>query len=183
MRNKKQDNLLNEFDNEARDHYLLNYMLEMESKGSILSIKDFHKPFNYKLKIADDAVGASKSRNVDLVETFNYLIGLTVEQYESKIAKGYVRIVGSLPKGRKALIVWRDCEIIGPDDLPKLTLALGIDIEQGADKYGVIYINGDHNLLRPTRNARKQGAKPSPPIYQIETIFLRKMFVSSQDIK
>lgn len=183
QRTKGQTDLLKKLDNDARDDYLFNYLLNVEAQGSILSIKDFYKPFDYKLKIAKDSVGSSKSRNVDLIETFNYLIGLTVKQYDSNMAKGYVRIVGSMPDGKEALVVWRDCESIGSGVLPQLSRTLGIDIEHGADKYDVIYINGDHNLLRPPKSARKQGRKSSPPIHQIEAIFINAMFVFSQGKK
>jgi adenine-specific DNA-methyltransferase len=48
------------FDNnpELKDDYLLNYMLDVESRGSLLSTDDFKKPFDYTMKIAVDSAGA-----------------------------------------------------------------------------------------------------------------------------
>ena len=58
------------------EEYLINYMLDIESEGSLLDIDAFTSPFDYKLKVTEN--NETKKRNVDLIETFNYLIGLTV---------------------------------------------------------------------------------------------------------
>ncbi|WP_223429094.1 hypothetical protein [Tateyamaria pelophila] len=50
---------------EAKDNYLMRYMLDVESKGSLLSVDDFGKPFDYTLKIAVDSAGAFETRKVD----------------------------------------------------------------------------------------------------------------------
>jgi len=111
-RSGAQANLLHEFSEAARDDYLMRYMLDIEAKGSLLSVADFRKPFDYTLKVAIDSAGAWEERKVDLVETFNYLIGLNVKEYDSDIPHGYVRVTGTLPDGKFALIIWRDCDII-----------------------------------------------------------------------
>ena len=46
--------------------YLLNYMLDVESRGSLLSVDDFKKPFDYEMNIAVDSAGAYERRKVDL---------------------------------------------------------------------------------------------------------------------
>jgi adenine-specific DNA-methyltransferase len=52
------------FDNnpELKDDYLLNYMLDVESRGSLLSTDDFKKPFDYTMKIAVDSAGAFEDK-------------------------------------------------------------------------------------------------------------------------
>lgn len=68
--------LFNGMPKEAHDDYLLRYMLDVESRGSLLSVDDFKKPFDYTLNVAVDSAGAFEPRKIDLVETFNYLVGL-----------------------------------------------------------------------------------------------------------
>ena len=60
--------------------YLLGYFLDTETADSpsLLNVMQFSNPWDYTLKIAEKAVGESRLRPVDLIETFNYLIGLKV---------------------------------------------------------------------------------------------------------
>lgn len=51
-------------------------MVDFESRGSLLDVEAFANPFAYTMKITEK--NECKERPVDLVETFNYLIGLTV---------------------------------------------------------------------------------------------------------
>lgn len=56
------------------------YFLDTETADSpsLLNTLRFDDPWNYTLKVAARAVGESRPQPVDLVETFNYLIGLKV---------------------------------------------------------------------------------------------------------
>lgn len=162
---------------QAKSDYLLNYMLETESKGSLLSTDDFKKPFDYKMKIAVDSAGAFEERNIDLVETFNYLVGLHVNTVESNIERGYVRVEGNLPSGEKALILWRDCEKIGYDDFTKF--ANRFDLFAKEKTFDVIYVNGDHNL--PTAFTSDEGeVTRTLKLRQIEPEFLELMFAPDE---
>lgn len=68
----------------VKEDYMLHYMLDMEAKDSLLGIKDFANPFDgYKLNIKQPGSDASVETTVNLVETFNYLIGLRIKQYYS----------------------------------------------------------------------------------------------------
>jgi adenine-specific DNA-methyltransferase len=64
-----------------REKYLLNYMLNVESRESqsLLNVSAFTDPTEYKLKVKNAGSDESYEANADLVETFNYLIGLTVK--------------------------------------------------------------------------------------------------------
>ena len=84
------------------DDYLINYMLNTEGRNSLLSTDDFIKPFDYSMNIATDSAGAFKGKKVDLVETFNYLIGLTVKHIDAQPERGFVRVTGTLPTGKAA---------------------------------------------------------------------------------
>ena len=63
---------------DVEEDYLLNYMLDVEAKGSLLKVDAFKQPFEYQLHIATDSAGETRKQTVDLVETFNYLLGLRV---------------------------------------------------------------------------------------------------------
>ncbi len=61
--------------------YFLKYMLDVETKGSpsLLNVESFANPFGYKLIVKKPGSEEHEERTVDLVETFNYLIGLRVK--------------------------------------------------------------------------------------------------------
>jgi adenine-specific DNA-methyltransferase len=80
----------------AQDDYLMRYMLNVESRGSLLSVDDFKKPFDYTLNIAVDSAGACEPRKVDMVETFNFLIGLRVKNIDAQHERGFVSVTGTL---------------------------------------------------------------------------------------
>lgn len=64
--------------------YLLHYWLEFETRGSpsLLNIQDFADPAAYKLKVKTPGTDEYIEKAVDLVETFNWLIGLHVEHLD-----------------------------------------------------------------------------------------------------
>lgn len=66
---------------ELREDHTLHYMLDVETKGSqsLLNIDAFADPTAYKLKVKKPGSDEYDVRSVDLLETFNYLIGLRVE--------------------------------------------------------------------------------------------------------
>lgn len=59
-----------------QEDYMLHYMLEVESRGSLLNIDAFSDPTAYLLKVKKPGSDEYTDRTVDLIETFNYLIGL-----------------------------------------------------------------------------------------------------------
>ncbi|GLR62939.1 site-specific DNA-methyltransferase [Marinospirillum insulare] len=66
---------------QLKQDYMLNYMLDVETRGSqsLLNIDAFTDPTAYQLKIKKPSSDEYVTCNVDLIETFNYLIGLRVE--------------------------------------------------------------------------------------------------------
>ncbi|MDB2568998.1 DNA methyltransferase [Candidatus Poseidonia alphae] len=123
-------------DDEFKEQYLLNYMLELESAGcqSLLNISDFMTPTEYKMNIKRPGSDESNVMNVDLIETFNWLIGITVKhlskpqfitaeflqdgegrlcvngelQPDEEGAWWFRSITGTLPDGRQTLVIWRN---------------------------------------------------------------------------
>ena len=67
--------------NGLKEQYLLRYMLDVETRGSqsLLNVQAFTKTTAYKLKVKRPGSDESREVNVDLLETFNWLIGLTVK--------------------------------------------------------------------------------------------------------
>lgn len=61
-----------------REQYLLRYMLDVETRGSqsLLNVSAFLDPTAYKLKLKRPGSDESREVNVDLLETFNWLVGL-----------------------------------------------------------------------------------------------------------
>jgi adenine-specific DNA-methyltransferase len=55
---------------------------------------------------------------VDLVETFNYLIGLTVHHIDH--IRGFRVVPGTNPKGEKVLVIWRNLKEKSNEDLNEL---------------------------------------------------------------
>ncbi|CAM8656407.1 DNA methylase N-4/N-6 [Oxalobacteraceae bacterium] len=163
-----------------QDDYLVQYFLDIESKSSLLSVQHFKKPFDYTLNIAVDSAGAYEPRKVDLVETFNYLLGMRVKQIDAQHQRGFVTVTGTLPNGESCLVLWRDCEKIDYDELRRM--ANRLDIEAANNPYAVIYINGDHNIPASYTPADGEDAAGwAHKIRPIEPEFLERMF-SMEDI-
>lgn len=175
------------------DEYLINYMLDIESKGSLLNVQAFKDPFNYSMKITEK--NESKLRKVDVVETFNYLIGLTVvrqdaTKYFSAVAAAkpeyegavdlkndsngkfaFRQIEGSLPDGRRALVIWRNIAENSLESNAALDAYFSKYRLNPQDReYDVIYVNGDNNL----ENLRTDNE--SWKVQMIETEFNARMF-------
>lgn len=153
-----------EFKGKANEEYLLQYMLEMESREHLFNIEMFRKPFDYYLKVTEN--NELKPSKVDLVETFNYLIGLYVSKIQR--VKDIKVVEGTTRTGIKTLVIWRDLEITTHEDVEKL-LRRFYD-SQRTREFQQIYINGDHHL----ENLRSEG--DSFKIKLIEETFFKKMF-------
>ena len=63
-----------------KEDYMLRYLLEVETRGSqsLLNIDTFTDPTAYSLEVKKPGTDENATRAVDLIETFNYLIGLRV---------------------------------------------------------------------------------------------------------
>ncbi len=64
-----------------KEDYILRYMLDVESRGSrsLLNIEAFTDPTAYSLKVKIPGSDESREVKVDLMETFNYLLGLQIK--------------------------------------------------------------------------------------------------------
>ncbi|OQY32630.1 MAG: hypothetical protein B6241_10365 [Spirochaetaceae bacterium 4572_59] len=66
-----------------RQDYMLHYLLDVETKGSqsLLNIDHFADPAAYTLKLKKPGSDEQQTKTIDLIETFNYLIGLRLNHY------------------------------------------------------------------------------------------------------
>ena len=151
---------------EAREGYILSYMLDVEAEGaSLLNVDKLDKPFSYTMNITRNQ--ESTERTIDLVETFNYLIGLTVTHnhalttFDADFSTGeygavtavlkdginykFKSLDGALPNEDKALVIWR--EMTG--DIVKDNAALDAYFLSLPDNrsYRKVYVNCNNNLL------------------------------------
>lgn len=156
----------------AREDYILSYMLNTESAGSasLLNVEKLDKPFSYKMLITRNL--ESKERNIDLVETFNYLIGLTVTKshalvtYDADFTPGvygavtaslksgntykFKTIEGTTPNGDKTLVIWR--EMTGDIEKDNAALDAYFLTIPNARSFKRIYVNCDNNLMNLRTN-------------------------------
>lgn len=175
LRDAKQNQTLGLLDQTAKDDYLLHYMLDVESRGSLLSVEDFKKPFDYSMNIAVDSAGAHERTKVDLVETFNYLIGLRVKHIDAQPERGFATVTGNLPGGESCLVLWRDCDVLDYEGVTRLCDKLAIN--PADNEFDVVYVNGDHNIPTVlTQTAEEGGATRVLKLRQIEPEFLDRMF-------
>ncbi len=71
-------------DDGFKREYMLHYWLDFETKGSpsLLNVEQFADPTAYKLKVKRPGTDEYVEKAVDLIETFNWLIGLHVEHLD-----------------------------------------------------------------------------------------------------
>jgi len=124
------------------EQYMLGYMIEMESKGSpsLLNIDSFADPFAYQLRITRD--DDTQMVNVDLIETFNYLLGLTVCTVD-RDKNGIVSVVGTNSLDENCLIIWRNVKDV---DSNALETWFSKRYSSKDFEFDAIYVNGDNNI-------------------------------------
>jgi adenine-specific DNA-methyltransferase len=145
---------------------MMGYFLGLESEGSasLLDIAQFKDPFSYGLNIATRTAGETKPATLDLVETFNWLIGLRVKHIDHQ--KGFVTVTGERKGGEQGLIVWRTLSDDPISDNEALEKYLSrIRVNPADTEYAFIFVNGSHTLPDPHNK-----------IHLTEEEFKRRMF-------
>lgn len=149
-RSSSQSNLLEQH-GELREDYTLRYMLDVETRGSasLLNVEQFADPFSYKLNVSNGgSAGETRQINVDLVETFNYLIGLRVRHIDS--IGGFRVIEGTSSNAERVLIIWRNTAEKQNAELDQFFQKQAY--KTGDNEFDLIYVNGDNNLENLRRN-------------------------------
>jgi adenine-specific DNA-methyltransferase len=153
---------------------MLSYMLDVESAGSasLLNVDAFADPFNYRMNIARG--NETRETVVDLVETFNWLLGIRVlrisaREYRTadfeRDAEGRLQIKdrprscaagggwtfkeveGETLAGDKVLIIWRTLSDNPEQDNLMLDAWFSKRNYSTLDfEFSRIFVNGDNNL-------------------------------------
>ncbi|MCE1187632.1 MAG: site-specific DNA-methyltransferase [Ignavibacteria bacterium] len=131
-----------ELNEQFREGYMLGYFLDVETEGSasLLNIEQFEDPFNYYLNITRN--NEMKPTKVDLVETFNYLLGLVVNTIDE--LDGFRVITGELLNSEKILVIWRNTREKNNEDLNSFFSRIRVNIKDS--EFDRIYVNGDNFL-------------------------------------
>jgi adenine-specific DNA-methyltransferase len=172
-------------DQRLREEYILQYMLDVETRGSasLLNASAFVDPRKYTLRVKAPGSDETVETPVDLLETFNWLLGLRVrhiaasETFDAAFTETGRRLVakltpsaggphwfrqvsGVLPDGREALIVWRTLT----GDVGRDEAALLAWFEKtghlSSETLDVVYVNGDCNLLAVKPASTKWALEP-----------------------
>ncbi len=158
-----------------KEQYVLRYMLDVETRGSksLLNVQAFADPTAYSLKVKRPGSDESREVNVDLLETFNWLIGLAVRHLAAPTTfsaaferdeegrlrlKGRLKqdsagpfwfrtVTGTTPDGRRTLVVWR--KLTGNVEEDNVVLDEWFTKQGYSSKdseFDLIYVNGGNNL-------------------------------------
>ncbi len=160
---------------EAREDYMLRYMLDLETRdsASLLNLERFEDPFNYELLISDGS--ETRATKVDLVETFNWLLGLRV--HKMRVIDGYHIVEGTNPDGERVLVIWRSLkdDRHSNEGLEKFFAEQGYGRRTGEEALAKIYVNGDNTLT----NLRETGSRWD--VVLLEEEFRRLMFAPASE--
>lgn len=125
-----------------KETYFLRYMLDTETKGDLFNLEWFVNPFALSIKTTKD--NELIDTHVDMVETFNYLIGLNVETMRWP-KDGYCVVEGTTHIGNeRTLMIWRNCEKVSNEDLNEFFRKQAYSTTD--TEFDKIYVNGDNTL-------------------------------------
>lgn len=140
----------------ALPDYFLRYMLDFETAGSpsLLDTARFDRPFQYQLNITRGQ--ATGPETVDLVTTFNFLLGLrvrTVRSFERPLQNSnfseklefyrVVRVLGEDGEGSRVCVLWRDTPPLAEMETEKQWLQSHVLADVA---YDLLYTNGESAL-------------------------------------
>lgn len=160
-----------DFDNENgkgdfEETYFLRYMLDTETKGDLFNLEWFKNPFAMSIKTTKN--NELVDTHVDMVETFNYLIGLNVETLRYP-KDGYCVVEGTTHIGNeRTLVIWRNCNKVSNEDLNEFFRKQAYCTTDS--EFDKIYVNGDNTL--PNIKTDEEHWK----VVLIEEEFKKRMF-------
>ena len=152
---------------EFHESYMLGYMLDTETRDSLLNLQWFENPFAMSLKTTKD--NELVSTHVDMVETFNYLIGLNVETEDWYQDDNICVVQGKTHReGLKTLVIWRNCQVVDNDALCEFFRKR--DFRTHDTEFDLIFVNGDNTLPNLRRD------EDHWKVVLIEEEFQKRMF-------
>ncbi len=152
---------------EFHESYMLSYMLDTETRDSQLNLQWFENPFAMSLKTTKD--NELVPTHVDMVETFNYLIGLNVETEDWYQDDNICVVQGKTHReGLKTLVIWRNCQVVDNDALCEFFRKR--DFRTHDTEFDLIFVNGDNTLPNLRRD------EDHWKVVLIEEEFQKRMF-------
>ncbi len=100
--------------------FSIQYRLDRDARRLFQSVDHFRSPFGYSIKCAQGG-GDAVNREVDLVESLIYLLGLDVARLYRE-DQGAV-ITGSDRRNRSVTVLFRECDREGNEDWCKAKMA------------------------------------------------------------
>ena len=150
-----------------KESFVLSYMLDVETRDSLLNLKMFENPFAMTLKTTKD--NELVETPVDMVETFNYLIGLNVETEDWYRGENICVVQGYTHRDNlHTLVIWRNCKEIDNEQLNQFFERM--DFRTRDSEFDLIYVNGDNTLPNLRRD------EDNWKVVLIEEEFTKRMF-------
>ena len=135
----------------------IGYVMDMQSQQNWMHTDWMANPFGVKMQITH---GNEKTeQTIDVVETFNYLLGMNVEKMLWP-AEGMQVVTGTTRRGKRTMIIWRNTAQVTDKEV-KIFLS-SVDCKP----FKQIYINGETTL----------GTILDGKLRQTETEFEYRMF-------
>lgn len=135
----------------------IGYVMDMQSQQNWMHTDWMANPFGVKMQITH---GNEKTeQTIDVVETFNYLLGLNVEKMLWP-AEGMQVVMGTTRRGKRTMIIWRNTAHVTDEEVK--TFLSSVDCKP----FKQIYINGETTL----------GTILDGKLRQTETEFEYRMF-------
>lgn len=134
---QRHEELAPAFEFGERIKYLLRY--GTANSPSLLAVERFTRPFDYQMEII--RLNERAPRKVDLVTTFNFLLGIDVSRYRTARHQGRdYHIVEGFRKKQNYLIVWRTVT----DDLDLEEEREFVRAGEWFTREALVYANGDN---------------------------------------
>lgn len=135
----------------------IGYVMDMQSQQNWMHTDWMANPFGVKMQIAHG--NETTEQTIDVVETFNYLLGMNVEKMLWP-AEGMQVVIGTTRRGKRTMIIWRNTAHVTDKEV-KIFLS-SVDCKP----FKHIYINGETTL----------GTILDGKLRQTETEFEYRMF-------
>ena len=135
----------------------IGYVMDMQSQQNWMHTDWMANPFGVKMQIAHG--NETTEQTIDVVETFNYLLGLNVEKTLWP-AEGMQIVMGTTRRGKRTMIIWRNTAQVTDEEVK--TVLCSVDCKP----FKQIYINGETTL----------GTILDGKLKQTETEFEYRMF-------
>lgn len=139
---KPVQDLLSTSSDEFVEDYILHYMLQTETNSRLIKDEYFLHPFSMKMKIT--RLNEQKDTDVDMVETFNYLIGLHVRSMRWPTDNVCIVFGHQHGTDKPTVVIWRDMDATDNEALKNLFNEQVLSVI--GDKAYTIYVNGENTL-------------------------------------